>query len=104
MSRVAETNYYASRAKKLLDEEDRRAVRDILKIDPFHGSVIPGSGGVRKMRYALPGKGKSGGVRVIHYYKAADDMVFLLDVYAKNRKENLTKSEINDLKKLVSRL
>lgn len=67
MSRIAETNHYASRTKKLLDEDDRRAVRDILKIDPFHSAVIPGSGGVQKMRYALPGRGKSGGVRVIHY-------------------------------------
>lgn len=104
MSRIAETNHYASRAKKLLDEDDRRAVRDILKIDPFHGAIIPGSGGVRKMRYALPGRGKSGGVRVVHYYKASDDTVFLLDIYAKNQKENLTKGEINDLKKLVGKL
>ena len=42
------------------------------------------------MRYALPGRGKSGGVRIIHCYKALDDMVFLLDIYIKKQKENLT--------------
>jgi hypothetical protein len=56
------------------------------------------------MRYALPGRGKSGGVRIIHYYKALDDMVFLLDIYAKKQKENLTRGEINEIKKLVGRL
>ena len=104
MTAIAETNAYVRKAKKLLDEGDRRAIRDILKIDPFHGAVMPGSGGVRKMRYALPGRGKSGGARVIHYYKTIADTVFLLDVYAKNQKEDLTKGEINDLKKLVGLL
>jgi len=104
MAQIAETNYYVSRAKKILSEEDRKAIRDILKIDPLHGAIIPGSGGVRKMRYALPGRGKSGGARIIHYYKIANDMVFLLDVYAKNQMENLTQGEINNLKRLVKKL
>lgn len=64
MSQIAETRHYAARAKRLLDENDRKAVRSILSIDPLHGAIIPGSGGVRKMRYALAGRGKSGGVRI----------------------------------------
>lgn len=104
MSQIAETRHYAARAKRLLDENDRKAVRGILSIDPLHGAIIPGSGGVRKMRFALPGAGKSGGVRIIHYYKALDDMVFLLDIYAKKQKENLTRGEINEIKRLVGRL
>ncbi len=56
------------------------------------------------MRYALPNTGKSGGARVIHFYKAADDIVYILDVYAKSKKGDLTKAEQNALKKLVEQL
>ena len=56
------------------------------------------------MRYALANTGKSGGARVIHFYKAADDIVYILDVYAKSKKGNLTKAEQNSLKKLVEQL
>ena len=56
------------------------------------------------MRYALPNTGKSSGARVIHFYKAVDDIVYILDVYAKSKKGVLTKAKQNSLKKLTEHL
>jgi hypothetical protein len=104
MADTFETSHYTKQAKKLLSEGDRRNIRDILSLNPRHGDIIQGAGGIRKMRYALPNTGKSGGARVIHFYKAADDIVYILDVYAKSKKGDLTKAEQNALKKLTGQL
>ena len=50
---------------------------------------MPGSGGVRKVRWGLRGRGKRGGIRVIYYWKTADDEIWLLTLYAKNEMENI---------------
>ena len=62
---------------------------------------MPETGGVRKLRWSARGKGKRGGVRVIYYFHSEAFPLFLLTVYAKSQKANLTKAERNDLKKLV---
>jgi len=56
---------------------------------PETGKVVPGSGGVRKLRWAAAGKGKSGGVRIIYYYKRQDGEIWLLTIYGKNVMENI---------------
>jgi hypothetical protein len=55
---------------------------------PEGGKVVPGSGGIRKVRWAMSGKAKSGGVRVIYYFKRQDDEIWLLTIYSKNEVEN----------------
>lgn len=72
--------------------------------DPMIGDLIPGTGGARKFRYGGKGKGKSGGYRVITYYAADDVPVFLLDLYAKGEKINLTQAERNELKAILGSL
>jgi hypothetical protein len=72
-----------------------------LGANPEAGEVMPESGGVRKLRWAAKGKGKRGGVRVVYYFHNEAFPVFLLNVYAKNQKVNLTKTERNQLKALV---
>ena len=72
--------------------------------NPEVGDVVPESGGVRKLRWAAKGKGKRGGVRVIYYFHNDALPVFLLTVYAKDQKANLTKAERNELRDLVPRL
>jgi hypothetical protein len=66
--------------------------------DPRAGTLIPGSGGARKLRFAGRGHGKSGGYRTIHYYAGTDVPVFLLAVYGKDTKDNLSQAERNALK------
>ncbi|MSU63605.1 MAG: hypothetical protein EXS31_14610 [Pedosphaera sp.] len=65
------------------------------------GKVIPGSGGLRKVRWAAKGHGKSGGVRVIYFWWISDEKILFLDVYAKNEKENLAADELAKLKRKV---
>lgn len=72
--------------------------------NPDAGDVIPGTGGARKIRFPLRNKGKSGGVRVITYYDGEDIPVFLLDVFAKGERIDLSKSERNELRKTLGEM
>lgn len=77
---------------------------DLLAADPLCGDLIQGTGGVRKIRFAIQGRGKSGGVRVVYYYYNETRPLFLLTVFSKNEKGNLTMAERNSLAKLVKAL
>lgn len=77
---------------------------DLLAADPLCGDLIQGTGGVRKIRFAIQGRGKSGGVRVVYYYYNETRPLFLLTVFSKNEKDNLTMVERNSLAKLVKAL
>lgn len=72
--------------------------------NPEAGRVIPGTGGVRKLRWAAKGKGKSGGARIIYYFHNKSIPIFMLSAYAKGEKTNLSKAEQNALKKSVPQL
>ena len=56
---------------------------------PDAGALVPGSGGVRKLRWAMSGRGKRGGIRVIYYWKCADDEIWMLTLYAKNERSSI---------------
>jgi hypothetical protein len=66
--------------------------------------VIPGTGGIRKARWGRLGQGKRGGIRAIYYFASAADWLYLLDVYAKNQKSDLTQDEKKELKRIVEGL
>ena len=72
-----------------LNDEEYAALQQLLLERPDAGAIVPGSGGVRKIRWGLRGKGKRGGIRVIYYWKTADDEIWLLTLYAKNVQENI---------------
>lgn len=74
---------------------------DLIARNPKEGDVIPGTGGVRKLRFAIQGKGKRGGVRVIYYYYDDRNPVLLFTVFGKNEKSDLTKKEKNILYEIV---
>jgi hypothetical protein len=105
MHTVLETIAYLKAADDAgMDEEERIAVLDLIAANPEAGAVMPGCGGARKLRVRKPGKGKSGGYRVISYYAGDVLPVFLLTVFAKGEKDNLTKAERNALSGLTKRL
>jgi mRNA-degrading endonuclease RelE of RelBE toxin-antitoxin system len=98
---VVETPFFLRKVANLLNEEERSELMVFLGMNPEAGDVVPETGGVRKLRWATRGKGKRGGLRVIYYFHSETFPLFLLTVYAKNQKANLTKAERNDFRTLV---
>lgn len=78
-----------------------KEICDRIASDPQAGDIISGTGGARKLRHPAPGGGKSGGWRTIHYWGGNDVPVFLLAVYAKSQKDNISQAEKNELKKIL---
>jgi hypothetical protein len=101
---IAELPHYIRLAEKLLSEDERRDVIDYLAEHPKAGDLMEATGGVRKLRWRRGGQGKSGGVRVIYYYHDDDMPLYLLTLFAKGDKANLTKAERNELASLTSLL
>jgi len=90
--------------RKQLLKDDYDAFKKELTNNPEKGDVIVGTGGVRKIRIKSASKGKSGGFRICYYYLTQDEEIYLLLLYAKNEKENLTMDEKKDLKFFVNEL
>ncbi len=101
---VVETDRFLRDASQLMPEAERMNLVAFVAANPESGDLIPESNGVRKLRWALPGKGKRGGARVIYYFHSEQLPVFLLAAYGKNEKANLTKAERNAMAKLVPML
>ncbi len=103
MQTVVELPEFIRRAKKLgLSDEEREAIVELVASDPGIGDEISGTGGMRKVRIAAKNKGKSGGYRVITFFSGAHIPVFLVTVYGKNRKDNLSDAEKNVMKSLAA--
>lgn len=98
---VAELPEYLRAATRLLADADRLAIVDHLAAHPTAGDLIEGTGGVRKLRWARDGRGKSGGVRVIYYFHSEAMPLYLLTMFSKNERANLSKAERNALAGLV---
>lgn len=101
---VVETERFLKDAKSLFSEDERACLVAFIGTNPESGKLIPEAGGVRKLRWALPGRGKRGGARVIYYYYSDRAPVFMLTVYAKNEQANLTRAERNAMKRLTAML
>lgn len=104
MQTIAETPEYIRRAEKLLLDDERRDLLHYLAEHPKSGDLMEGTGGVRKLRWSRGGRGKSGGVRVIYYYHSDALPLYLLTLFAKNERANLSKAERNELADLVGLL
>jgi hypothetical protein len=94
MHTVVETPTYLTAATKAgMTESERVAAVDQIASDPQAGDIIPGGGGVRKVRVAGRGKGKSGGYRILTYYLTDDEPVFLISVINKSKVANLSDTQ-----------
>jgi len=96
---VVETPSYIALADKLFSEREREQIVALVAEDPQCGDVMAGTGGFRKLRVPRQGMGKSGGARVVYIWRNDKFPVFLIIVFRKNEKANLTKAERNALKK-----
>jgi hypothetical protein len=105
MHTVVETPIFIRSAKEAgVTGDELDAIKNFLARSPDAGDEMPGTGGARKLRFAARGKGKSGGYRVITFYSGEGIPVFLLDIYAKGEKIDLTQSEKNALKRILAEL
>ncbi len=101
---IVELPEYERKASKLLNASEKQAIMKHLATNPQSGALLQGTGGVRKLRWATGGGGKSGGVRVIYYFHNRAVPLFLLTLYGKNEKANLSKLERNKLAGLLRML
>jgi hypothetical protein len=101
MQTVVETPMYLRAAEAIYSEANREEIVRTIAAYPEAGDLIPGTGGYRKLRFARPGMGKRGGARIVYLYGGEDLPIFLITVYAKSEKGNLSKAEQNALAKMA---
>ncbi|HTO19894.1 MAG TPA: transcriptional regulator [Pseudomonas sp.] len=102
MYTVIETDIFVRYAETIWEDGEREAFIAWLAANPLAGDVIPGSGGLRKVRWSRPGTGKRGGVRVIYYNALPQGQIWLLIAYAKARFDNLPVAFLKQLKEAIS--
>lgn len=102
MQTIVELPEFRRRAESLISESERQGIINYLAAHPQSGAIIRGTGGIRKFRWASGNKGKSGGVRVIYYYHNDRIPLFLLSLFGKSEKSNLSMAERNELAKLTA--
>lgn len=96
-----ETPHFTRAATRLLSYDEFLEMQDVLLVAPDKGDVIPGGGGIRKLRVAAKGHGKRGGARIIYFWIVSDDEILLLDIFPKNFKPDLTRDEMKRLRRIV---
>src|SRR5437660_5790856 len=98
---IVETSVFTRQLRELLPDEAYWKLQTALVDRPDMGMVIRGTGGLRKTRWALPGKGKRGGVRVIYYWAIAQEQLLLLFLYPKTERADLTPAQLRILRAIV---
>lgn len=99
---VVEMPEFQSRARRRMSDAERMSLISFLAANPTAGEKMAGTGGARKVRWAMGGRGKSGGIRAITFYSGPDVPVFLLTVFGKAEKSNITRAEANALKTILN--
>ena len=99
--RFVETPVFMAALRRHLDDEPYRQLQIALMLRPEQGPVIRGSGGLRKVRWAVAGGGKRGGVRVIYYWAPCEQTVYMLYAYTKSEQGDLTAAQTRQLSRVV---
>jgi hypothetical protein len=98
---IIETSVFTRQITELLADDEYAALQFALVLRPEMGSLIPGGGGVRKIRWGQTGRGKRGGIRVIYYWRTSEDEIYMLLAYAKTARDNLSQAELKALRQMV---
>jgi hypothetical protein len=98
---IVETKAFTARITGLLSDDEYRDLQLELVQRPETGDIIRGAGGLRKLRWSLPGRGKRGGARVIYFWHPPSETLLMLFVYPKNERDDLTASQRQLLRKIV---
>ncbi len=94
---------YAKKVERILTNDQREAFAAFIAENPAAGSIVRGSGGVRKVRWAHRGRGKSGGARVIYYNRLANGEIWLLTLFAKSDRSTIPAQELKMIKEVIDR-
>jgi hypothetical protein len=100
---IIETSIFTRRITELLSDDEYRELQSSLVENPKKGSVIPGSGGLRKLRWSCSGHGKRGGSRIIYYWATSKMQLLMLFIYAKNEKDDLSPEQRKSLRHIVEK-
>ncbi|MFN2225456.1 MAG: type II toxin-antitoxin system RelE/ParE family toxin [Anaerolineae bacterium] len=98
---IIETKVFTRQLQKLLTDEEYQELQLALVANPALGSIIVGSGGIRKMRWSLRGRGKRGGARVIYYWAISQDQILMLLIYAKGEQDELSPEQLRLVRRIV---
>ena len=100
--RIFTTRTYERAIRKLIPEAARKEMEAAIVADPRSAPVIPGTGGIRKLRWAGSGRGKRGGIRTVYFYHAGPEAIYMLTAYAKADRDDLTPDDRKALSRLVA--
>jgi hypothetical protein len=98
---IIETSIFTRQVQTLLSDEEYRHLQLALVLHPDMGVIIPASGGLRKVRWSLQGRGKRGGVRTIYYWAVLKEQILMLIIYAKNEQDDLSHEQLKVLRRIV---
>ena len=98
---IVETSVFTRRVQALLPDDEYRKLQVALAHRPQAGAIIPGSGGLRKIRWGILERGKRGGVRVIYYWAVKYERLLMLMIFAKNERTDLTAEQLRVLRQIV---
>jgi hypothetical protein len=98
---IIETSVFTRQVLQMLSDDEYRQLQLVLASRPDVGDIIPGSGGLRKVRWGAKGHGKRGGVRAIYYWVVAQDRILMLFLYPKNERDDLTPAQLKVLREIV---
>ncbi len=101
---VVETPEFIRRVEKRMTDDEREALIVFLAANPTAGDLVPGTGGVRKLRWGLEGRGKRGGARITYFFHSTRLPLFLLTAFAKNERTDLSQADRNGFRKMTKRL
>src|SRR5258706_13624877 len=96
-----ETKLFSRLLREYLTDDEYALLQGELMKSQERGAIIPGSGGVRKLRWAQPGRGKRGGIRVIYYAKTSDGIIWMLTIYAKNEAKSIPAHVLRKIKEEI---
>ena len=96
-----ETPLFTKEVQALLEDGEYKSLQIALLLRPEQGSIIPGSGGLRKVRWARKGMGKRGGIRLIYYWDKKTESFYMLLIYSKSKKDDLSQDQLRILNQLI---
>lgn len=101
MFEFIETQFFTKAIDRYLDDDRYRELQNHLVRHPESGKVVPGTGGVRKIRWAAEGRGKRGGLRIIYYLRLGNGHIWMLTVYGKNVSENIPAHVLKSIREAI---